>query len=245
MIINTKQLLGSWLLAALLVAGTACNNSNHGYAKDDAVETSVLDDATATPIASTDVGAELNDYSDGLQIGELAPDFELRGVDGKTHSLSSTMLEDGSMPKGYLVVFTCNTCPVSQQYEKRIIELHKKMAPKGYPLIAIQPNDPSIQPGDSFEAMQKRAQERNYPFVYLLDEGQKIYPQYGASRTPEIYVLDADRVLRYHGAIDDSIEADEASVNYVEQAIAALESGKDPDPAEVKAVGCSIKAKKS
>lgn len=238
---NTKSLLWTWLLA-LTLGGIACNNTDTA---DNTVETDVLDDATATPIASTDAGTELNDYSDGLQIGELAPDFDLPGVDGKNHSLSSVMLEDGSMPKGYLVVFTCNTCPVSQQYESRIIELHKRMAPQGYPVIAIQPNDPTIQPGDSFEAMQKRAREKNYPFVYLLDEGQKIYPKYGATRTPEMFVLDADRTLRYHGAIDDNMEAEEVSEKYVEQAVAALEKGNDPTPAEVKAVGCSIKAKKS
>ena len=93
--------------------------------------------------------------------------------------------------------------------------------------------------------MQERAADKGFPFHYLMDEGQKIYPQYGASRTPEIYLIDADGVLRYHGAIDDNAQdASAVTVNYVEKAVEALENGQDPDPADVKAIGCTIKTKK-
>lgn len=177
-----------------------------------------------------------------LKIGEKAPDFTLvNAVDGKSYQLSKDFPE---ATKGYIVTFTCNTCPFAIKYEERIIALHEKMAPKGYPVIAIQPNDPEIKPGDSMEAMKEQAEKKDYPFVYLFDEGQKVYPQYGASRTPEIFLLDKDLVLRYHGAIDDSAQnPDAVTVNYVEEAVKALESNRKPDPSTTKAIGCTIKTR--
>lgn len=176
----------------------------------------------------------------GLKVGDTAPDFKLKNVDGRMVSL-----KDYTDVKGYIVTFTCNTCPYAVMYEDRIIELHNKFASKGYPVIAIQPNDPEAQPGDAFDKMQARAKDKGFPFPYLLDEGQKVYPQYGASRTPEIYLLDKNLVVRYTGAIDDNAQdASAVTVRYVENAIAALESGKSPEPNFVKAVGCTIKVKK-
>lgn len=184
---------------------------------------------------------EAVDTKDGLQVGDKAPNFKLKNVDGKMVSLTDDRFKDA---KGFIVTFTCNTCPVAQAYEQRIIDLHKKMAPKGYPVIAIQPNDPEAKAGDSFSEMQKRAEAKSYPFVYLLDEGQKVHPKYGATRTPEIYLLDKDMTLVYTGAIDNNQNEEQVSTNYVEDAIAALEAGKEPNPSFTKAVGCSIKYKK-
>lgn len=177
-----------------------------------------------------------------LEIGDKAPDFTLvNAVDGKSYQLSKDFPE---ATKGYIVTFTCNTCPFAIKYEDRIIALHKRMAPKGYPVIAIQPNDPEIKPGDSVEAMKAQAMKKDYPFVYLFDEGQKVYPEYGATRTPEIFLLDKDLVLRYHGAIDDSAQnPDAVTVNYVEKAVEALENNQRPDPATTKAIGCTIKTR--
>ncbi len=178
--------------------------------------------------------------STGLKVGDKAPDFKLKNVDGRMVSLA-----DYKDAKGYIVTFTCNTCPYAVMYEDRIIELHNKFAPKGYPVVAIQPNDPEAQPGDAFDKMQARAKEKGFPFAYLFDEGQKIYPQYGASRTPEIYLLDKNLIVRYTGAIDDNAQdASAVTTRYVENAIAALEGGKNPEPSFVKAVGCTIKVKK-
>ncbi|MCB0683126.1 MAG: redoxin family protein, partial [Saprospiraceae bacterium] len=98
------------------------------------------------------------------------------------------------------------------------------------------------QPDDSFENMQKRAKEKNFPFAYLIDEGQEVYPAYGAERTPHIFLLDSDRKVQYIGAIDDNPRNPDAVENhYVENAIAAMESGKTPDPSFTKAIGCTIK----
>ena len=134
---------------------------------------------------------------------------------------------------------------VAVKYEDRVNQLAKKYKSKGYVLLAINSNDPEVQPDDTFELMKERAKDKGYAFPYLVDEGQKIYPQYGATKTPHIFLLDKNLVVKYIGAIDDN--ADDASAvkeRYLENAIAALESGKEPSPALTKAIGCSIKAKK-
>lgn len=176
----------------------------------------------------------------GLKVGDIAPDFQLKSTSGKL-----VTLKEYKNVKGYIVVFTCNTCPYAQAYEQRIIDLHSKMAPMGWPVVAIMPNDPNVQPGDGFDKMVERAKEKKYPFEYLLDDGQKVFPAYGAVRTPHVFLLDKDRKVRYIGGVDDNSE-DETLVTrrYVEEAIAAVEKGLEPEPNLTKAVGCMIKVKK-
>ena len=175
-----------------------------------------------------------------LKAGDTAPDFKLKNVDNKEVSFESF-----PNAKGYIVVFTCNTCPYAIGYEQRIIDLDKKFKPQGYPVIAINPNNPEKQPKDSYDLMQVRAKEKGFTFPYLLDEGQKIYPQYGATKTPHVFLLDKNLVVKYIGAIDDNVEdADQVKEKYLENAIAALENGEEPTPNTTKAIGCSIKVKK-
>lgn len=183
-----------------------------------------------------------NSCVSGIEIGDKAPEFKLKNIDGKEYSFDNIKDANGNKPKGYILVFTCNTCPYAQANEQRLIDLHNKYAPKGYPVVAIQPNDPAVQPGDNFQAMKENAKEKGFPFLYLLDDGQKVFPKYGATKTPEVYLLDANRVLRYHGAIDDS-PRDEGGVSkkFVAEAIKAIDAGKDPENKTTKAVGCSIK----
>jgi peroxiredoxin len=200
------------------------------------IAASVIDTNAATEkeTEKTAVTTEAN----GLEVGDKAPSFKLKNVDGTMVSPQDEAYED---VKGYTVIFTCNTCPWAQGYEDRIIELHNKLKDT-YPVIAIQPNDPAAQPGDSFAEMQKRAKEKGFTFPYLMDEGQEIHPQYGATRTPEVYLLDKDMRLIYTGAIDDNArDADAVTVNYVESAIEAHEAGKPVEPTKVKAIGCTIK----
>ncbi len=176
---------------------------------------------------------------DGYKVGEQAADFSLKNVDGTMVSL-----KDYKGVNGYIVIFTCNTCPYALMYEDRIIALQNKYASQGYPVVAINPNDPSVKPGDDFASMQARAKEKNYPFKYLFDDGQKVFPAFGAMRTPHVYLLDANRYVRYIGAIDDNAQNPaEVSVKYLENAIAALKSGNNPDPSETKAIGCTTKVK--
>ncbi|MEQ1746794.1 MAG: thioredoxin family protein [Saprospiraceae bacterium] len=177
----------------------------------------------------------------GLHVGDIASDFNLKNVNGKNVSLAGI-----KKAKGYIVVFTCNHCPFAVAYEDRIIALHKKYAKKGYPVVAINPNDKDIAPDDSYEKMQKRAKDKKFPFVYLYDETQEIAKAYGATRTPHVYLLDKDRKVRYIGAIDDNHEEPNAvKEKYLENAIDALMAGKEIANTETKAIGCTIKWTKS
>lgn len=183
----------------------------------------------------------VNKTSTGYKVGDIATDFSLKNVDNKKVSL-----KDIKDAKGYIVVFTCNHCPYAVAYEDRIIALDKKYKKLGYPVVAINPNNPEKQKDDSFAKMQERAKEKKFSFPYLLDEGQKIYPQYGATKTPHVYVLQKTakgNVVKYIGAIDDNYE-DAAAVKtkYVENAVDALVKGKEVSVKETKAIGCSIKA---
>lgn len=179
----------------------------------------------------------------GVEIGDKAPGFKLMNVDGKYYSFETIKDANGQKPKGYIVIFTCNTCPYAIANEQRIINLHNAYAPKGYPVVAIQPNNPSMKPGDSFEAMQANAKEKGFPFLYLLDDKQEVFPQYGATKTPEVYLVDDALTVRYHGAIDDSPrDAEGVDQLFLENAIQAIEAGKEPSPTTTKAIGCGIKS---
>jgi peroxiredoxin len=189
------------------------------------------------------IGLSVVTYGQGYKVGDMATDFKLKNVDGKSVSLS-----DYKDAKGYIVIFTCNHCPYSIAYEDRINELNRIYEPQGYPVIAINPNDPALSPDDSFEKMIIRAKEKSFTFPYLFDEGQKIFPQYGATRTPHVYLLEkvkeGNRVA-YIGAIDNNYEdASAATEKYVVQAIASLQKGNQPEVNFTKAIGCTIKIAK-
>lgn len=176
----------------------------------------------------------------GYDIGDVATDFKLENIDGNFVSLS-----DFKQAKGFIVVFTCNTCPYAVAYEDRIEALNKEYAPKGYPVIAIMPNNVQSKPGDSMIAMQKRAKEKGFTFPYLIDADQSIYPQYGATKTPHVYILestDKGPVVQYIGAIDDNYkDAALVKTKYVQNAVDALLEGVTFETHKTKAIGCSIK----
>lgn len=178
----------------------------------------------------------------GYEIGDKATDFKLRNIDGNWVSLSD--YEDA---KGFIVIFTCNHCPYAVKYEDRIIGLDKKYKNKGFPVIAINPNDPEVQPEDSFDKMKERAKEKGFTFPYLFDDGQEIYPQYGATKTPHVFLLDksgSDYIVKYIGTIDDNYQSEKAvETRYVEDAVDALLKGEEPPVTSTKAIGCTIKTK--
>jgi peroxiredoxin len=182
--------------------------------------------------------------SQGYNVGDRASDFKLKNVDGKLVSLS-----DFPAAKGFVVVFTCNHCPFAKAYQDRIIQIDQKYKPEGYPVIAINPNDPTVEPEDSFDNMILRAKEKKFSFPYLFDETQAVYRQYGAKRTPHIFLLQKqgnDLVVKYIGAIDDnSQDASKVTNTYLANAIDNLLGGRVPDPATTKAIGCSIKDKQA
>ena len=177
---------------------------------------------------------------EGVEVGDQAPDFSLKNVNGKMVSLS-----DYKKGKGAIVVFTCNTCPYAVMYEDRLNALQAKYASKGWPIVAINPNSPEARPKDSFDEMKVRAKEKKFEFAYLFDDGQKVYPQFGATRTPHVFLVDNTLKVRYIGAIDNNAQdAKAVTETYLEDAIAAIDAGKNPEPATTKAIGCSIKTVK-
>ena len=180
----------------------------------------------------------------GLQPGNKAMVFKLKNTDGKP-----VILGDDATAKGYIVVFTCNTCPVAQAYEQRVIDLNKQFSSKGYPVIAINANDGTLSPGENFEAMQKRSAAKKYKFPYLTDETQDVAKTYGATHTPTVFVVQKegeDFIVRYVGAIDNNAQdGQQATEKYVESAVKALLDGKPVATATAKAIGCGIKWKKA
>lgn len=180
--------------------------------------------------------------SGGYEVGDTVADFKLKNTDGKMVALS-----DFKSAKGVVVIFDCNTCPYSKAYNERIIELNKNYASKGFPVIAIQPNDPAISPGDSYDEMVKLANKKNYQFPYLFDETQSVAKVFGATNTPHVYLLKKDGAtfkVSYIGAIDDSAkDASGVSKKYVEEAINSILNGKTLTTERTKAIGCTIKWK--
>lgn len=178
----------------------------------------------------------------GYKPGSFASDFKLKNIDGKMVSLA-----DYPNAKGFIVTFTCNHCPYAVAYEDRIIALHNKYASKGYPVIAINPNDEVKYPADGYSKMQERAKEKSFTFPYLRDESQEVAKKYGALKTPHLYILQKDSKklsVEYVGAIDDNYEdASAVKEKYVEQAVDALLAGKPVATKSTKAIGCSIKWK--
>jgi len=174
-------------------------------------------------------------------IGDVIEDFKLKNVDGKEVSLA-----DYKDAKGFVIIFTCNHCPFSIAYEDRIIAFDKQYKKKGFPVIAINPNDPSIEAAkdDSYELMQKRAKEKNFSFPYLFDEGQNIFPKFGATKTPDCFLVqktDAGLKLVYKGGFDDSKDVKAIEKKHLENAVEAVLAGKTPEPSVTKAIGCGIK----
>jgi len=177
-------------------------------------------------------------------VGDKAIDFKLKNIDEQYVSL-----EGFTEAKGFIVVFTCNTCPFSKWYEQRIIELDVKYKPLGYPVIAINPNDKEVSPGDSFEEMKSRATSKGYTFPYLYDESQEIAQTYGATRTPHVYILNKESdglKVAYIGAIDNNHkDAAAADKKYVEYAVDNLLEGNAVSTDYTKAIGCTIKWRNS
>ncbi len=157
--------------------------------------------------------------------------------------------DDFEDAKGFIIVFTCNHCPYAVMYEDRIQALNEKYASKGYPVLAINPNDAEAYPSDSYSAMKVRAEEKGFTFPYLHDESQLVAKTFGAKATPHTYVAQKDKkgrlIVKYIGAIDDDPRGGAPDTKFVEEAVDSLIQGKKVPTESTKAVGCSIKWKKA
>ncbi len=180
----------------------------------------------------------------GYGIGDTAASINLLNVNGKMVSYS-----DYPDAKGFIVIFTCNTCPYAVASEDRINALDGEFKPKGYPVIAINPNDPELQPADTYELMQEKAEEKNFTFPYLYDKTNTVYAQYGATKTPHVYILDKKQsgklIVEYIGAIDDNVrDGDNVKERFAANAVNELLAGKEVSVKETRAIGCSVKQAK-
>jgi peroxiredoxin len=174
-----------------------------------------------------------------LRIGDRAPDFNLLGIDDKSHSIN-----DFRDKKIVIVIFSCNHCPYVKAYEDRFVKVQRDYMEKEVALIAINANDDKRYPEDSFENMKVRARNKGFNFFFLRDENQNVARQYGAERTPEVFVFDKERILRYHGRIDDNVyEPSQVRKHYLRDALNALLKGKNVPVEDTEAVGCTIKWK--
>jgi thiol-disulfide isomerase/thioredoxin len=158
-------------------------------------------------------------------------------------------LSDYANEKGVILIFDCNTCPFSKGYNERIKALHRMYAEKGFPVVAVNPNDPAASPGDSFDKMVSYAREKDFPHTYLQDESQEVARAFGATNTPHVFVLDNDNgkfKVAYIGAIDNNPKDGAAATkHYVQDAVEALLDGNAPGVTSAKAIGCTIKWKRS
>ena len=183
---------------------------------------------------------ESNPLSKGYKIGDAATDFKLKDVNGKMVSLS-----DYTDAKGFIIIFTCNTCPYAVASEARMVALDQEFKTKGYPVIAINPNNPKVQPDDTYELMQQKAKEAGFTFPYLYDESNTVYSKYGAAKTPHVYLLQKEKgenIVKYIGAIDDNVrDASAVKDRFLANAVNELLAGKEVSVTETKAIGCSVK----
>lgn len=176
-------------------------------------------------------------FNKTLSPGDAAPAWkDLPGIDGNKHSLSD--LKDKEI---VVVVFTCNSCDYAVDCEDRLAALGKRFEKDGKcALVAICPNSPKVE-GDSLEELAKKAKDKGFTFPYLQDETQKIAREFGATRTPEFFVLGKDRKLIYQGRLDDSPDGSDVKHRYVEDAVAAALAGKKPAVEETVPVGCLVR----
>jgi peroxiredoxin len=171
-----------------------------------------------------------------LALGSEAPEFALKGVDGRKHALA-----DYAGAELLVLVQSCNHCPYVLAWEGRMSAIAREYAERGVVLVAVNSNDAERYPADSFAAMVGHAQAEGFPFDYLSDPDQVVAHALGSERTPEVFLFDRNRRLVYHGAIDDSRDDTAVSHAYLRDALDAVLAGGIPEPAETPAVGCSVK----
>jgi len=174
-----------------------------------------------------------------LAISEPCPDFALLGTDDRTHNLASFAEKDL-----LVVAVSCNHCPYVIAYEPRMIALAQEYGARNVGWLAVNANDATRYPDDGMQPMKTRARERGFPFAYVRDDSQAFVRSLGARFTPELFVFDKERKLRYHGRIDDNHrDPSKVTTHDLKNALDALLAGKDAPVAETTAFGCSVKWK--
>jgi peroxiredoxin len=176
------------------------------------------------------------EYNPVLNLGDKAPEWKnLPGIDGKKHSLAD--LKDKDV---VVLFFTCNSCDVATEYEDRIIAAAKKYGGEKSKAAFVAVNVNKI-PEDAPAELKKRAEAKKFPFIYLYDDTQRIAKDYGATYTPEFFVLNKERKVVYMGGLDDNSSEKFAKRKFLESALDAVMAGKKPETGETVAIGCMIR----
>jgi len=195
-----------------------------------------------------DLESEMPADARPLKIGDAAPDFSLKGVDGKNYTLAD--FKDAPV---LMVAFLSNHCPYSHAAETRLLPMVAELKDSGLAVVAINPNSPQAvdlgelgysKYNDSYDEMKLYAKEQGFTFPYLYDgDTQQTAKAYGALCTPHVFVFDRERRLRYAGRLDDSRIADPASVKSPDarNAIEALLAGKPVTVESTRPMGCATK----
>jgi peroxiredoxin len=174
-----------------------------------------------------------------LALGADIPmaDVKMKNVNNKDITLASQ-----AGKKGTLVVFTCNACPWAKAWESRVAEIGNAALAEGFGVVAINSNDPSMNAEDGYAEMKKRSKSLKLAFPYVVDATSDVARAFGATRTPEAFVFDAEGKLVYHGTVDDSPKDVAAIKNFwLKDAVNEVAAGKAVTTAETKAFGCTIK----
>ena len=175
----------------------------------------------------------------GIAIGDRAPGFELSDTAGESHSL-----DNSGGDRATVVYWTCNHCPYALAWHERLIDVARDYSDRDVRVLAINSNDAERYPQDGPEAMRERVDaEGGWPNPYLFDPSQEVARAFGAERTPDVFVLDADLRLRYRGAPDSDYEDPEQKAGWLREALDSVIDGSEPERAETERVGCTIKWK--
>jgi peroxiredoxin len=178
----------------------------------------------------------------GYAVGDVVADFQVRNTDNQLINLTNYANQ-----KGVVIVFMAHHCPFSKAYEDRLMTLHNRFAAQGFPMLAVQTSDVTVYPEDAPEVVKNHARDRGFNFPYTIDETQTVARAFGASRTPQAYVLTVTSgkfVVQYIGAIDDNPQ-DAAGVQkrYLEDVLTSLTSGRVLTTTVTRPIGCAIKWK--
>jgi len=207
------------------------------------MKTPLLRVLALTALLATPALAQDTAVPTALALGSPVPhaDVAMKGVDGKSISIAQA-----AGKKGTLVVFTCNACPWVKNWEARIAEIGNAAVKSGIGVIAINANDPAQNAEDGYDEMVKRARKLGMRFSYVVDASSDVARAFGATRTPEAFLFDAKGQLVYHGTIDDNAREPKAvKERWLHDAVTAVSAGKPIAAAQTKALGCTIKFRKS